>query len=90
MITMNNGKSAVTIIYELLFFLLWNPSKMKYPSFFTNEWVYIVEQKQCFIYYIEISKDRVFKSDIIKEFFSCVALETTIKDEVQFVLNIVR
>ena len=37
MITMNNGKSAVTIIYELLFFLLWNPSKMKYPSFFTNE-----------------------------------------------------
>ena len=33
MITMNNRTSTVTIIYELFIFLLWNPSKMKYPSF---------------------------------------------------------
>lgn len=52
---------------------------------------YISEEKQCCI---EISDDRVFKSDITpgeKEFFSCVAVETpAIKDDVQFVLNIVR
>ena len=56
MITMKNGKSTVTIIYELLIFLRWSPSKMNYPSFFTNEWVYIFEKKQCFIYCIEIVK----------------------------------
>ena len=45
----------------------WN-RRVKSTSKFTNEWVYIIEKKQCFIYCIEISKVRVFKSDIIKEF----------------------
>ena len=51
---MNDGKSTNNIIYELLIFLLWNPSKMKYPIFFTDEWVHIVEKKQCLICCIEI------------------------------------
>ena len=63
MITMNNGK-----FNELLIFLLWNPSKMKYPGFFTNEWVYIVEKKQFFIYCIEIVKIGYFKVISSKSF----------------------
>ena len=41
MIKMNNGKLTVTIIYELLIFLLWNLSKMKQPSFLQMNGTYV-------------------------------------------------
>ena len=57
---------------------------MKYPSFF-YKWIslHCWKETMCYLLYWD-SKDRVFQSDIIKEFFSCAALETTIRDEVQY------
>lgn len=72
---MINRRLSRTKIYEVLIFLLWNPSKMKQPRFFTNERVYIIEKKQCCIFCIQLSKVRIFNCKIITVFPSLFACQ---------------